>query len=151
MTQKQFEDFLQQCTLEMREKQKGLEKEYGLKAYTKYLFDQKTKTLQLRNDADKVLVFDVSCIGSWAPKDQIWIWAWANDNFLQAIREEAEQLKALSAVTGHEVFSREGFDCEEAVARDLAYMGIHQLEACGIYRIQAEDSYVFLALKNRQK
>lgn len=147
MTQKQFEDFLEECYREINEKQKLLNKEYHLNTYTKYLFNHKAQTIQFENDENQVLKFEIACIGSWAPKDKVWIWAWANDDFTQAIRDEGSKLKDLGKLTGHQVFTREGFECEEIVARDLAYMSIHQLEAIGIYRIEAEDSYVFLAIK----
>lgn len=151
MTEKQFEDFLQKCYSYTTEQQKALNEQYHLNTYTKYIFDQKTKTIQLKKDGNEVLEFEVACIGSWAPKDNVWIWAWANENFSQAIREEGAKLKELSDLTGHEVFAREGFECEEVVARDLAYMGVYQLGAIGIYRIEAEDSYVFLALNKVRK
>ena len=146
MTEKQFEDFLQVCHKEINEKQKVLNDRYYLKAYTRYNFNQKEEMIQFTNQLEDRLVFEITCIGSWAPKDKNWIWAWANDSFSESIRAKANELKELERLTGHEVFTREGFECEGEVARDLAYMGVHQLDAIGIYRIEAEDSYVFLAL-----
>lgn len=147
MTEKEFEGFLNECCNEVQAKQKELVAKYNLKAYTKYVFHQKEKSLEFKNEAGETLAFDIACIGSWDYTEKVWIWAWANENLSKEIRDEAKVLKSLADTTGYEIFEKEGFDCEEIVARDLAYIGVHQLNGIGVYRINAEESYVFVALK----
>ncbi|MBQ8998554.1 MAG: hypothetical protein IJ086_07705 [Clostridium sp.] len=147
MTEKEFQEFLNACCNETQDKQKKLIAEYNLKDYTKYIFHQTDKSLEFKNEVGQTLIFDIACIGSWDYKEKVWVWAWANDNLSEAIREESIQLKALADQTGYQIFEKEGFDCEEIVARDLAYIGVHALNGIGVYRITAEDNYLFLVLK----
>ena len=152
MTNQQLEKFLQTCREEIKVKHQQLVKDTNLKAYTKYSFSQGDKSLTLRNEASKEeLCFNVVCIGSWNKKEGSWLWGWANENLAESLRETAIPLKELDKRTGFNIFAQGGFECEEAVAIDLAFAGVHELNAKGIYRIQVEDSYVYLALMNIQE
>ena len=146
MTDKELDMFLQKCHKEVLEKQKYLTTTYKLNEYTTYSFSQDKSSIKLKKADHETLTFKVKCIGSWHKEDRSWIWGWANENLSEAIREEAKSLKELEKVTGFNIFLQGGFECEETVARDLAFAGIHQLEAMGIYRIEVEGSYLFLAL-----
>lgn len=146
MTDKDFEVFLNKCCKEVQDKQKELIQKTELNVYKKYSFSQANKSITFEEEGMEALTFEITAIGSWHQKEENWIWAWANESFTEEMRKEAEALKKLKEVTGFDLFEKEGFKCESVVARDLAYMSIHQLEAQGIYRITIEDSFVFLAL-----
>lgn len=146
MTDKELDIFLQNCHTEIRNKQNELTKAYAINEYTTYSFSQSESSLTLKKGDEKNLTFNVICIGSWHQEDSSWVWAWANENLSKDIREAAKPLKELEKVTGFNIFVQGGFECEMAVARDLAFASVHQLQAQGIYRIEAEGSYVFLAL-----
>ena len=140
-----FENFLKLCHQEIFEKQKILTDTYKINEYRTYSFSQQEKKLVLKSETSE-MAFDVICIGSWKKDDSSFVWAWANENISEEMREESKTLQGLAETTGFNVFKEGGFECEEAVAKDLAFMAIHQLEAKGIYRIEIDDSYVFLAL-----
>ncbi len=148
MTDKEFEAFLMKCQQEVRAKQNSLNEKYRLNTYENYTFSQANKSLELKKSSGEVLSFEVACIGSWGYEDQSWVWAWNNENLSKTIREEASALKELAKDTGYNVFEQGGFECEEIVARDLAFVGVCKLEAQGIYRIITDESYLFLALKD---
>lgn len=151
MTDKELDVFLQQCHKEVLEKQKYLTTNYQLNEYTTYKFSQAKKSITLKKSGGENLTFKVKCIGSWRKEDSSWTWGWANENLSEIIREEAKPLKELEKVTGFNIFAQGGFECEEAVARDLAFAGVHQLEAMGVYRIEIEGNYLFLALIDIEK
>lgn len=154
MTNQKLQVFLKSCRLEVQEKQKRLNQKLRLNRYTKYSFSQKEEALILyQQDSQEAsaLKFKVACIGSWHKKEQSWLWGWANENLTLSLRKSAEPIKALEKETGYQIFRSGGFECEEAVAIDLAFAGTHALKAVGIYRILIEDSYVFLALMEQVK
>lgn len=145
MIEKEFEKFLQLCHQEAVDKQKYLTSTYQLQKFGTYRFSQSKKTLILKAEDEKI-EFKVVCIGSWKKEDRSWVWAWANDHFSEEIREESKSLQELATETKFNVFMQGGFECEEAVARDLAFMSVHHLQARGVYRIEIDGSYLFLAL-----
>lgn len=146
MTNKELDVFLQNCHIEIKEKQNHLTKTYHINEYTTYSFSQAESSLTLKKENKEDLTFKVICIGSWHKEDSSWVWAWANVNLSEEIREASKPLKGLEKVTGFNIFAQGGFECEMAVARDLAFAGVHQLQAKGVYRIEVEGGYLFLAL-----
>jgi len=145
MDNQAFEKFLQVCHQDVFEKQKVLTDTYQMNQYKNYSFSQPEQKLTLKSEGNE-LSFKVVCIGSWKKEDSSWVWAWANEELSEDMREEAKALQDLAEVTQFNIFKQGGFECEEAVAKDLAFMGVHHLDAKGIYRIEADGSYVFLAL-----
>ena len=145
MVNKEFEQFMQLCHSEVFEKQRHLAEFYHINKYKTYSFSQPKKQLILK-DEDEQIAFKVVCIGSWREENQSWVWAWSNENITEEMRKEAKVLQELAEVTKMNVFMQGGFECEEAVAKDLAFMAVHHLNAKGIYRIEIEGSFLFLAL-----
>lgn len=151
MTDKKLEDFLKTCHEEVQLKQKELIKQTQLNTYTRYVFSQNEKRLTLSKDTGDKLYFKMICIGSWHTKEKGWSWAWGNKSLTEELREDAKCLKELEEKTGYAIFNQEAFECEEAVAIDLAFAGVYFLNAIGIYRITVEESYVFLALMAQEE
>lgn len=148
MTDKELEQFLKQCRLEVNQKQKELINKVQINTYTKYIFKQKEQCLELSRADGSKLNFAITCIGSWNQKEGSWVWGWANENLSEEMRQAADPLKQLEKETGYQIFMNGGFECEQAVSIDLAFAGVHALKAEGIYRINIEDSFVYLALNH---
>ena len=150
MTNKEFERFLQLCHQEVLEKQKYLTDTYQINQYKTYSFSQGAKKLTLKAGGNQI-EFKVVAIGSWKREDSSWVWAWSNENISEEMRAESKMLQGLAETTKFNIFMQGGFECEEAVARDLAFMAVHHLEAKGVYRIEIDGSYLFLALMDIYK
>ena len=148
MTDKEFEVFLKKCQEEVRAKQSILNQECQINTYETYSFNQTNRSLELKKNTGESISFEVVCIGSWGYEDHSWVWAWNNKNLSERIREEAGVLKDLAKETGFNTFEQGSFECEEIVARDIAFMSVYKLNAKGIYRIVADESYLFLAIKS---
>lgn len=146
MTNEQLEQFLAKCGQEVRDLQKVLVQKTQLNEYKTYLYDNKKNELKFTGEQLDELIFEIVPIGTWDYKEQVWEWAWANQNFDEAIREKASAYKNLAKETGFDLFEKEAFQCEEVVSRDLSYMAVHELKAKGIYRINIEDAYLYVAL-----
>ena len=145
MINQEFEEFLKLCHKEVLDKQKYLTDTYQINQYKNYNFSQNDKALTLTMGEESIK-FKVVCIGSWKSEDSSWVWAWANENISEEMREEAKVLRELANETKFNVFMQGGFECEQSVARDLAFMAVHHLDAKGIYRIEVDGSFLFLAL-----
>lgn len=150
MTDKEFEKFLQLCHQEILDKQKYLTQTYKINEYTNYKFDQAQKSLILKKEGQEIK-FKIVCIGSWDKAEKSWVWAWANGNLSEETREDARRLHELGDVTGFSVFKEGNFECDEFASRDLAFAGVHQLDAMGIYRIEVDGGFLYLALMNVER
>ena len=150
MNDEEFEAFVSDATEELGRKQDFLLKQYSLGTWNRWAFDQTTETLQFFDDADKLVIeADVVEIGTYAAKSNSWKWAWGNESVLPTLREKAEPLKELEAITGLKVFGVESaFGIEdEAMAWELAAISVKHLGALGCYRAPSTDGpTVFLAI-----
>lgn len=146
MTEEEFEGFLNKCYEELKEKQERLFTIYDIGSYERFWFDQISKSLQFKNNDENLLEFKIVCIGSWAHKNNTWMWGWANESFTDEIRADAQVLKGLKGLTEYDLFEEEGFKCDEGMAYEIAAMTINYLNALGMYKIPGEKSHLFLAL-----
>ena len=146
MLEQEFEAFLKQSQIKVREKQDILNKTYGINEYDRYHFAQQDRRIILSKAGKPDISFHVVCIGSWGYEDESWVWAWNNENLSVELREAATPLKNLENKTGFGIFNEGSFKCEEIVSKDLAFISVQELGANGIYRIKADESYLYLAL-----
>lgn len=66
------------------------------------------------------------------------MWGWANESFTNEIREEGDVLKGLKRLTGYGVFEKQGFECDENMAYEVAAMAVNYLNALGMYKIPGQ-------------
>ncbi len=137
MTNDEFQIFVETANAELRKKQTILADDYGLGSAGRWWFEQMTGNLQFFDAADNLSVeTDVIDIGSYSPKSNSWKWAWANESVLPWLRQRAEKLRELEAITGIDIFGYEKtFAVEdESMAWELTAMCLKHLGAVGCYR-----------------
>jgi hypothetical protein len=150
MDDQQFNALLGRAVQELREKQQLLDEEYDLGKYSRWWFDQETATLEFYDAQDKVgLVADLVDIGSYSTRSGTWKWGWSNESVLPSLRQHAEKLKELRAITGMDLFGWEDpFKVDAESAWELAAIAVMHLSALGCYRAPTSDGelLMFLAL-----
>jgi hypothetical protein len=137
MNDDEFQTFLDESMDALEEKQAKLKTEFGLSDFSRWHFDQRTERLQFFNAKDQLsLIADVVDIGSFASNSNTWKWAWANGSVLASLREKAETLKELGALTGLDIFTSESAVAvdDENMAWELTAMSVRHLSAIGAYR-----------------
>jgi hypothetical protein len=157
MTDDEFQIFVETANAELRKKQTILADEYGLGCAGRWWFEQATGNLQFFDSADNLSVeTDVIDIGSYSPKSNSWKWAWGNNSVLPWLRQRAEKLKELEAITGIDLFGQENsFEVEdESMAWELTAMSVKYLRAAGCYRCPSskpDGPTTFLAIMSIQR
>jgi len=142
MTDTEFEQFVETARSELEAKQDRLIADFGLGDADSWFFDQATEKLQFFDDQKRLLVeADVIDVGSYSPKSISWKWAWGNESVLPALRQKAEKLKELEAITGLELFGEpHAFEVDdENTAWDLTAMAARHLGALGCYRAPSKE------------
>lgn len=149
MTEAEFEDFLQQCTDELRGKQARLEAEYGLGKMGRWKLDHHEGVLDFFDaQGSHRLRFPVVPLGTWASVPETWKWGWANSHIEAPLRDKAAVLKELAAITDYELFAdAEPVAADEGMAWELAAVAVHHLQAIGCYRAPNRETFLFLALQ----
>jgi hypothetical protein len=147
VTDEEFDAFLQQAVDELGQKQARLQSGYGIGGYAAFWFDQKSGTLEFRDDdARPRLVATIVPLGSHSTKSDTWMWAWANQSILPALRSLAEPLKDLGRRTGVAFLAEPSFGVTEGMPWDLTALGVQHLGALGAYRAPSKDRDVYFAI-----
>lgn len=147
MNPQQYKSFVARASDELDRKQDALFLEYGIGTFEDFLFDQTTGKIHFKDEKGRTkLEADVTPLGTFSSETATWLWAWANDSFLPALREKATRLKKLSDKTGKPHFAQRRIKATEIRAWRLAGICVKHLRAQGCYRIPTDDVYVFLAL-----
>lgn len=146
MTDNQFDEYLDYCYENLEKKQDILLKEYGIGEFQEYWYDQESSKIQFKSDGKVVLEFIVVFIGSWSGKRNTWMWAWANNSMTNETKDLSSVLKELKSITGFGIFTKEYFDCDEAMAHELTAFSVEHLKARGMYISPDGKSKLFMAL-----
>lgn len=149
MNEEQFERFIADCAQALQAKQALLQSQFGLDRFTRWQLEQDASVLCfMTQDGRDQLRFRVTPIGTYARAQETWKWAWANAKLPQAVRERAEQLKALRDKTDYDCFADvEAFTVDDTMAWELAAASVATLDALGCYRAPNRDTWLFLALE----
>jgi hypothetical protein len=147
MTDDEFDAFVEASVSELETKQEALISKWKLGSLGRYLFDQPTARLQFFDASGNVVVkASVVPIGTYSPKGETWMWAWANDSFLEPLRSQASKLRTLGQITGVPVFDTPSFTADPDMAGELAAISVKHLGALGFYRAPGPRSDVYLAI-----
>ena len=146
MDKDDFIKYLDGAFEDLQVKQKALQDNYQLDTYEEYALDLDNRRLIFSSTSGNRIVFDFLVIGSFAPSAGSFLWGWADGTLGLETRQNAEKLKALSVVTGLEIFQQDRVDSDENMAVELSVLSINLVEALGLYRIPGEDYHRFLAL-----
>jgi hypothetical protein len=155
MNEEEFQVFLEDANNELKEKQNALQTTYSLGAYSRWWFEQGEETLQFFDSENRLgLEADIVHIGSYSPKSNTWLWAWANVSILPKLRAKAEPLRELEAITGYQLFDEfNTFEADELMAWELTAIAVKHLQAKGCYRAPSSDGshHSFLAFMNLRR
>jgi hypothetical protein len=146
MNDKEFENFLKNCYIELQNKQKKITNALETGNYDEYRFDMENKTIQFFKNEKITLQYEFVFIGSWAEEDETWMWAWANDSLDEKLRKDSEAIKNLQNKTGFDEFIAEEVPCDDSMAFELVAAAVHELKAKGMYMIPGEDNEFYIAL-----
>ena len=150
MNEEEFGVFLEDANRELHEKQEALKTTYGFGTYSRWWFEQENERLQFFDKEDKLCMeADIVDIGSFSPKSNTWLWAWANVSVLPALRAKAEKLKDLEEITSYELFGNANtFEVDEPMAWEFTALAVKHLQAKGCYRAPSSDGnhHSFLAI-----
>lgn len=147
VTESETEGFVVSSVAALQEKQDALADAYGIGRYTRFWFDQPSGTLEFRDEREEPsLSAEVIPIGSFSPRSKTWMWAWANNSILPALRERANRFRGLAEVTGMPLLAQEVLNVTEEMPWEITAMAVRHIDAIGAYRAPGRASDLYLAI-----
>jgi hypothetical protein len=139
MTDEEFDAFVETCRNELRSKQAEFAKD--IPASGKWSYDLETGSLEVGAKS-----YAMTVIGSYSDEHESWLWGWANEDFPEEARRNAEALKALFDVTGFEVFVEAGIEATRDDAEIFAAVAIHHVDGIGLFKCPGGEGLATLYL-----
>lgn len=144
--------FLAAATAEFNEKQAALSADWSFGDYEQWSFDQSSGLFTLAlADGSKVLA-DGQILGSHAPREGSWEWAWNNPNVEPGVARASRTVKALGKRLGIPYLVQGQIPvAEDASVSYLCAIGVKATESAGAFLGSAGAINVHLLLANLRR
>jgi len=140
MTRTEFQAFIGAANDELRRKQNAMRDEHGFGTFASWWITENGDILQFFNESDRLaLEASFIVVGTYAPADNTWKWAWSDASIDLPVQERVAKLKELEGITGIRMFGRgDAFEINgEPMAWELTAMAVKHLGALGCYMLPA--------------
>lgn len=141
----QLGEFVAGCLTRLQQKQSDLSAR-GVAKSDRFEVDLAAGKLRFFEGPQLMLEADVTPIGTHAPGDESWQWAWANKSFPDEVRARAAKLKELAAQTTLEAFLERTLEVDEAQTWQLVAMSCEHLGALGTYDFPTRNARLYVAI-----
>ena len=148
MSQAEFDAFIQDCRVELRQKiAKSVEK-WKLDKFTRFNFDQKKGQIEFLNGPGPDIVCDIQIIGTCSKETQTWLWAWDSHWALDEIKVDSRAVRDFGAQNGLERLTTPKWEATEEDGWDMTAIAAHLCPTEGAYRLANREVMAFMLLKN---
>jgi len=142
----EFDDLVWQALHALAEKDERNNLEHGLPEISRFVVNDQSIDFYDRAEAH-YLTASVIFIGTYAESAHSWMWAWCNESFPAAAREESLVLKELTRATGQMLFSEETLeDISPLRPWKFTALAVKHLGALGSYSY-GDEPRVYVAIK----
>lgn len=116
---------------------------WGLGTADRWDLDQTTGIISW-TFPDKVATAPAQIIGSYAPRDGSWLWAWANPSILPEMSRASARVRDWAAANGHPALAEAKLEADESMVDTLSALALRITEATGFYRAPTGASYTVM-------
>lgn len=146
----QWEPFVEECFQALIDKQNQLEEQFSLSSQARWDLDQPSGKLMFSDGDRPTVVADIEFIGSYSTLTRTWLWAWANFDLDENVRNQITGVQAFGNMHALPRLTIRKWRCSEEVAWNMAAVAAAVLDAHGVYRAQSRIGPVFVAIMNIQ-
>ena len=124
---------------DMIEQLAGAHAPWGLGTADRWGLDQQTGIITW-TFPDKTATAPAQILGTHNSGAASWMWAWANDSILPAMRADSEAVRSWANDTGNTNLTAPKLDADDELAATLAALAVRITRATGFYRSSGQSS-----------
>ncbi len=143
---KQWEAFVSGCCEELTKKNEHLWQRLSLTSYKRWDWSQDTAELVFSNDDVPGVIARIAFVGSFSTKSETWLWAWANFNLVEAIREPAIAVRDYGEQKDFLPLTIPKWSATQEDGWHMAAVAARILGAEGAYRTPSDYGFTFMVL-----
>jgi Family of unknown function (DUF6882) len=146
VTDEEFDNFLADALEELQAKQSALTAKYRLGEHGRFVVDLEQGVLTFFQNERPTVEAEIVPLATHVPDKSSLKWAWADEQYPPAVRQEASGARCLHGITGFELFTNEFVECDEAMAWEFAALACKVLGKAGAYRIPNRNLYNYVLI-----
>ena len=145
-SRKQWDTFVAECCNDLATKNEELWEKFSLASYKRWDWDQDSAEIVFSNDGVPGVIARIAFVGSFSNKSASWLWAWANFNLLDAIREPTIAVRDFGEQRNFVPLTTPKWPATEEDGWHMAAVAARVLGAQGVYRTPADYGFTFMVL-----
>ena len=145
-SRKQWEAYLSECCLELTQKNEQLWQRMSLSSYKRWGWNQDTAQIVFSNDGIPGVIARIAFVGSFSTKSDAWLWAWANFNLVEAVREPTIAVRDYGEQNEFLPLTIPKWPATHEDGWHMAAVAARILGADGAYRTPSDSGFTFMVM-----
>jgi hypothetical protein len=141
-----WDAFVSECCEELTRKNDQLWQRLSLASYKRWDWSQDTAELVFSNDDIPGVVARIAFVGSFSTKSDTWLWAWANFNLVEAVREPVTAVRDYGEQRDFVPLTIPKWPAKHEDGWHMAAVAARVLGAEGAYRTPSDYGFTFMVL-----
>jgi hypothetical protein len=137
---------IERSVLYLDDQQDRLRSRYRLNDHARYDWNQDSGQLVFSNSGVPAVVADIQFVGSVSTRSHTWMWSWANESYLEAVRSQVRQVRAYGDEHRLLKLACAYWSAQEEDGWQMAAVTAFLLQAKGAYRSPSEHGFTFMIM-----
>jgi hypothetical protein len=153
MTDSAYRELMQKATSYLRSRNEEARKVWSIGSLPLFDWNQQQGQLIFSGDKGGSIIADIQFIGSWSETAGTWMWAWANDSVLEAMKREVQEVREFGRSNDLEELTDPVWKGPIEAAWDMTSLSCYILQSEMAYRApdSGKPAYTFLSLRNLRR
>jgi hypothetical protein len=143
-----FEQLVLDATSYLTARQAALKAEFRLADYERYDWYQETGQLVFSQHGKARVIADIQFVGSVSSASDTWLWAWANESFLETVRADVRKVREYGTDRQFLRLASARWKATEVDGWEMTAVAALLLKTQGAYRSPSERGATFMMLND---
>ena len=120
--------------------------EFDVGKHERWDWYQETGKLIFSNNGVPTVEADIDFVGSLSTNSDTWMWAWANQSFLDGIKQRSREIRELGEANDYLPLASALWPAEQEDGWEMTAVMAKQLGAIGAYRTPSDSGFVYMVI-----
>ncbi len=122
-------------------------KDFDVGKHERWDWYQETGKLVFSNNGVPTVEADIDFVGSLSTHSNTWMWAWANQSFLEGVKERSRMLRELGEANDYLPLASAIWPADQEDGWQMTAIMAKQLGAIGAYRTPSDSGFVYMVVR----
>jgi hypothetical protein len=144
MTNQEYDALIEASYGYLRQQQEQACSTFNIDSYQRYDYDQDSGKLVFSSNGTVQVITDFQAVGSISTRSHTWLWAWANQSILPAVRQAAEQVRRFGEAEQISEVIEPYWPADEADGWAMTALMAYLTQAKGGYRCPDDNGFLYV-------